>query len=119
MKKTLVLGASPNPGRYAHKAVKSLLRHDYDVLALGFRSGKIKEVEIQTGKPELHDIDTVLLYVGPERQPEYYDYLLELKPRRIIFNPGTFNREFIAMADKQGIQTVVDCALALINAGEF
>lgn len=119
MKRTLVIGASPNPMRFSYKMVKSLLRHDYEVEAVGIRDGEISGIKIQKGNPKLKKIHTVALYVGPQRQPEYYEYILSLKPKRIIFNPGTINPEFMKMAEKKGIEVVNDCALVMVASGNY
>jgi len=119
MDKVLVIGASPNNSRFSYKCVRSLRRHEYEVAAIGNRRGKIKDIRIKKGMPEYSDIDTVVLYVGASGQPEYYDYILGLKPRRLIFNPGTYNKEFNDMAKESGIETVVDCALIMLNSGTF
>ncbi len=119
MKKTLVIGASPKPERYAHKAVVQLKKHGYEVVALGLRDGEIEGVAIQSGKPELEGIDTVTLYLNPTRQEEFYDYVLGLKPKRLIFNPGTENPKFMALAKKAGIEVVEACTLVLISTGQY
>jgi len=120
MKKTLVLGASPNPVRFSCKAVKSLRRHDIDVVAVGFRKGFIEDVEILTGQPEIKDVHTVSLYIGSSRQAEYYDYIISLKPKRVIFNPGTINPEFMDMLrNGKHIEPVSECMLVLLNEGEY
>ena len=119
MSKSVVLGASPVHSRYSNKAVRSLLKRDFEVVPVGTKSGEIKELEILTGKPDIKDVDTVLLYLAPNRQPEYYDYVIGLKPRRVIFNPGTHNPEFISLVKENGIDAVEDCALIMLNAGEY
>jgi len=119
MKKTLVVGASPNPLRFSHKMVKSLLRHDFEAVPLGIKEGEITGVKILTGKPELKDIHTISLYISPKRQGDYYNYFLSLEPERIIFNPGTYNNELIELAEKNGIKAVTDCALIMINKGIY
>ena len=119
MRKTLVLGASENPERYAYLAINSLKRHGHEVEAIGLKPGMVNEIPIQTGKPELHDIDTVTLYIGPARQPEMYKYITGLKPRRVIFNPGTENAEFEQMLNKNGIETEEACTLVLLNTGQY
>jgi uncharacterized protein len=118
-KKTLVLGASPNPIRFSHKAVKSLLRHDVPVVPVGIKSGQIGGLDIIKERPVIDDIHTVTLYVGPARQKDYYSYLLSLHPKRIIFNPGTENSEFMEMAKKEGIEVLEDCTLIMLNAGRY
>jgi len=118
-KKTIVIGASPKPERFSNKAVRLLRRNGYPVIAQGIREGKIEDVEIIKGKPQINDIHTVTMYIGPARQPEYYDYILGLMPKRIIFNPGTENRELKQMAEEKGIETVENCTLVMLNTDLF
>ena len=118
-KKTVVLCASPNPVRFSHKAVKSLLRNDQEVVAVGFREGLIVEEEILVGKPHIENVHTVSIYIGSSRQEEYYDYIISLKPKRVIFNPGTVNPEFMGRLKREGIEPVAECMLVLLNDGEY
>lgn len=118
-KKTLVLGASPNASRYSYAAVKRLSESGHDTIALGLRSGKIGEIEIVTGRPEINDLHTVSLYIGPDRQPALYQYLLSLNPRRIIFNPGTENAELARLAREKDIETVYGCTLVMLALGTY
>lgn len=117
--KTVVLGASPNPVRFSHKAVKSLLRHDKEVVAVGFKKGLIVEEEILVGRPEIENVHTVSIYIGSSRQTDYYDYIIALKPKRVIFNPGTVNPEFMARLKNQGIEPVNACMLVMLHEGNF
>ncbi|MCK4749282.1 MAG: CoA-binding protein [Bacteroidales bacterium] len=117
--KTVVLGASPNPIRFSHKAVKSLLRHEKEVVPVGFRAGLIVDEEILVGHPEIEDVHTVSIYIGSSRQADYYDYIISLKPKRVIFNPGTVNPEFMGRLKNEGIEPVSACMLVLLNEGEF
>jgi predicted CoA-binding protein len=117
--KTVVLGASPNPVRFSYKAVKSLLKHDQEVVAVGFREGLIEEKEILVGMPEIQDVDTVSIYIGSSRQTDYYDYIISLKPKRVIFNPGTVNPEFMGRLAKLGIEPINACMLVMLHEGEF
>jgi uncharacterized protein len=119
LKKTVVIGASPNEDRYANRAVRSLLRHGHPVEAVGLRVGMIDTVQVQKGFPPITDVDTVTLYVGPKNQPFWYDYILSLKPKRIIFNPGTENPEFENRAAAQGIEIEIACTLVMLNLGQF
>ena len=91
MKKTIVLGASPDPSRYAYHAVQRLVEKGEEVIPIGIREGRIAGIEIVIGKPELPNIHTVTIYLNVQHQKEYYDYILSLKPERIIFNPGAEN----------------------------
>ena len=118
-KKTMVLGASPNPVRFSHKAVKSLLRHDQEVVAVGFREGMIADQEILVGMPRIENVHTVSIYIGSSRQADYYDYIISLKPKRVIFNPGTINPEFMGRLNREGIEPVAECMLVLLNDGEY
>lgn len=119
MPKSVVLGASSNHSRYSNKAVRSLLKRNHEVVPVGTKSGEIKELEIKTGKPDIQDVDTVLLYIATNRQSKYYDYIIGLKPRRVIFNPGTNNPEFIELLKEKNIETVEDCALIMLNSGDY
>jgi len=119
MKKTLVLGATPNPGRYAYLAMHALQKHGHEAVPVGIRAGEVAGKTILLGTPEATDIDTITLYIGPQRQPEYYAYLFSLKPKRIIFNPGTENPELEALAQARGIETVEGCTLVLLAIGSY
>jgi predicted CoA-binding protein len=119
MSKNVVLGASPNHSRYSNKAVRSLLKRNFEVVPVGTKAGEIRDLEILTGMPDIPDVDTVLLYLAPNRQSEFYDYVINLNPRRVIFNPGTHNQEFIDLVRENGIEAVEDCALIMLNSGEY
>lgn len=119
MKKTLVIGASENPERYSNKAIRALLANGQEVVALGLKKGSVQGIEFHTQKEAFKDIDTVTLYVGPQNQPEYYSYIIGLKPRRVIFNPGTENPEFISRLKAAGIYPEVACTLVLLATGQY
>ncbi len=120
MKKTLILGASPNPERYSNKATLRLSEKGHEVFPVGLRDGAIGKHTILTNTPILNEIDTVTLYVGPKNQPEYYDYILnKIKPKRIIFNPGTENDELVRFAQEKGIETEISCTLVLLSIGNY
>ncbi len=117
--KTLVIGASPNPLRYAFKAVRALRQHHIEVVAIGKRETVIEDVQVITDKPPIDNLHTVTLYVGPQNQVSYIDYILSLKPKRIIFNPGTFNEDLIMKAEQSGIECVRDCTLMMLAADSY
>lgn len=117
--KTLVLGASTNPERYSHMAVNQLRRQGFDVVAVGPKPGRIADVDIRSDLPATADIDTVTLYLGPANQPPYYDGILSLKPRRILFNPGTENPELEQLATQNGVQAQRACTLVLLSTGQY
>jgi len=119
VKKTLVIGASENPARYSNLAVKKLIANNHPVIALGNKAGAIGNTIIETEKKEFKDIDTVTLYLNPQRQQEYYDYILSLSPRRIIFNPGTENEDLELLAKQKGIITQEACTLVLLSTSQY
>lgn len=119
MSKTVVLGASPKHTRFSYKCVKSLIRHGFEAIPLGRVKGQIVGIEILTGQPEIDDVHTISLYLNAENQVKYYDYILSLKPERIIFNPGTKNPDLIEMAKKAGIEAINDCALLMLNSETY
>lgn len=118
-KKTLVMGASPNPARYSNKAIKRLLTNDIEVVAIGKRETEVHGVPVIKGMPFLSGVHTITLYLGPDNQEEYLNYLISLKPKRIIFNPGTYNKKLEKMAIESGIETVEDCTLIMLDIGDF
>lgn len=118
--KTLVLGASTNPRRYSHTATRRLLDAGHEVVLVGGRPGEIAGLPIHTEPVVVDGVHTVTLYIGPTRQPAYYRYLTEeLRPRRIIFNPGTENPELLRLAREAGIETEVGCTLVMLTTGEY
>lgn len=120
MKRTLILGASPNPERYAYKATARLKEKGHPVFPVGLRKGEIEGTPILTDRPVIENIDTVTLYVGPKNQPVYYDYILnEIVPQRIVFNPGTENEELMQLAQAKGIEVEVACTLVLLSIGNY
>ncbi|NVK51339.1 MAG: CoA-binding protein [Flavobacteriaceae bacterium] len=118
-KRTLVIGASMNPERYSNKAIKKLRANTIDTLAIGVKKGSVLDVDIVTEKRSFKNIDTVTLYVNATIQKEYYDYILELKPRRVIFNPGTENQEFRALLQENAIETEEACTLVLLSINQY
>jgi hypothetical protein len=118
-KVTMVIGASPNEERYSNLAVKRLRQQGYSVIAIGAKQGKIGDVDIVSEAPAVAGVDTVTLYLNPQRQRAYYDYILSLKPKRIIFNPGTENDELQELAWKSNIVPVEACTLVMLSTGQY
>jgi hypothetical protein len=119
-KKTLVIGASTKPDRYSYKAIEKLRLYGHDVIAYGVKSGKVKDVEFITELPELNEeLDTITLYVNPQRQSEFYPYIINSSARRIIFNPGTENVELSDLAKKAGKEPIEACTLVLLSIGNY
>ncbi|NAY93278.1 CoA-binding protein [Muricauda sp. JGD-17] len=119
MGKALVFGASLKPNRYSNLAILRLVEKGIDAQAFGLREGIAHGVPIINNLDEFEDIDTVTLYLNPGRQSEYYQAILNLAPRRVIFNPGTENPEFYEMLRKAGIQVEVACTLVLLATGQY
>lgn len=118
-KTTLVLGASDNPGRYSYLAVHRLRNHGHPVIAIGKKPGKVADVDISKEKNPQQGVDTVTLYLNPLHQKMYYDYIVSLNPKRIIFNPGTENDELAVLAEQNGIKTLEACTLVMLSTGQY
>ncbi len=118
-KKTLILGASTNPQRYSYLALNSLLSHHHPVVAVGKQKGELRGIPISAGKDIVEGIDTVTLYLNPANQEQYYDYILNLNPKRIIFNPGTENPVLAGLAKNKGIKTLEACTLVMLSTGQY
>ncbi len=118
-KKTLVIGASENPARYSFKAIHKLVAHGHETKALSLRKGSTGGVNFNTDQKLFKDIDSVTLYVSAKNQEQYKTYLSELKPKRIIFNPGTENPAFYPVLKKQGIEVTEACTLVMLTVGNY
>jgi uncharacterized protein len=117
--KTLVLGATTKPDKYAHTATTRLLEKGHEVVLLGRQVGKVADLTIGTEPIDIADIHTVTLYLNPANQEMWYDYLLRLKPQRIIFNPGTENPTLALLAQKHNIETLEACTLVMLATGQY
>jgi uncharacterized protein len=118
-KKTLIIGATENRARYANQAAYRLLQRGHAIELLGLRNGSIEGWPIKTGQPQLEDIDTVTMYVGPKNQPVLYEYIRQLKPRRVIFNPGAENPDFARQLRQDGIEPIDACTLVMLSVGTY
>jgi predicted CoA-binding protein len=120
-KKTLIVGATTNPSRYAYTAASMFEERGLDFIPIGIKTGEIfgKHILDLRSKPDLEGINTITLYIGPDNQGEWIDYLLSLKPKRIIFNPGTENPEFYTRAKAAGIQVLAACNLVMLSTGQY
>lgn len=116
---TLVIGASLNPNRYSNIAIKRLRDKGIPTSALGLREGKVLDVVIDNKRIQYKNIDTITLYLNPKRQESYYDYIIELKPRRVIFNPGTENLEFVKLLKENNIESEIACTLVLLSTNQY
>ena len=117
--KVLVIGASLKEDRYSNKAIKMLNHFEHDVLAIGLRDGIVDGITIIKDKENFENIDTITLYLSASRQAEFYDYIIKLKPKRVIFNPGTENNDFSRQLDLEKIEHENSCTLVLLQSGLF
>lgn len=118
-KKTLVIGASDNPSRYSYLAINRLKDHGHPVVAIGRKKVKVNGVDVETEPLPVPDLDTVTLYINPEHQSEYYDYIVSLKPKRVVFNPGTENEELQQKLTQNNIPFMEACTLVLLTTGQY
>ncbi len=119
LKKTLVIGASDNSSRYSYLAINKLKKYDHNVVAIGRKEGTVAGINITTEMEPFEAIDTVTLYINPTLQPAYYNYIISLKPRRIIFNPGTENNELKQLANENGIIALEACTLVMLSTNQY
>lgn len=121
MKKTVIMGASPNTSRYAFLAANMLHDYQHPIVPIGIKRGEVLGEEILDlrEQPAVEDVDTVTMYIGTRNQAEWYDYILGLNPKRIIFNPGTENPELEKLAKQKGIQSVYGCTLVMLRSGTY
>jgi uncharacterized protein len=121
VKRTVIIGATTNPARYAYIAARMLTDYQHEIIPVGLKEGEVfgKEILDILEKPPVNDVDTVTMYIGPQRQPEYYNYILDMKPRRIIFNPGTENEVLEKMAEDRGIEVVYGCTLVMLRSHQY
>ena len=118
-KRTIVLGASEKPERYSHQAVLLLNNKGHEVFPIGRRKGNINDIEILVGTPAIKNVETITMYLSVKNQEPLYDYILSLKPERIIFNPGSENAELSSLARRAGIRVVQACTLVLLKTGQY
>jgi len=118
-KKTVIIGATTNPSRYAYMAANRLVENGHEIIPIGIKKGELAGQEIINDKPPLDDVGTVTLYLGPAKQPEYYDYIISLNPKRVIFNPGTENQEFESALRKENIEAIEACTLVMLSANTY
>ncbi len=116
----MILGATPNPTRYAYAAAEMLTQKGHEIVPVGIKNGEVFGENISTDQDQKHeDIDTITLYVGPQNQAGWYDFILKQKPKRLIFNPGTENPELMEMAKKAGVSIEIACTLVMLSVGVY
>ncbi|MCE2997389.1 MAG: CoA-binding protein [Cyclobacteriaceae bacterium] len=120
-KKTVVVGATPNASRYAYLASEMLISYQHTIVPIGIKTGEVMGQPIlnMNDQPVIQDVDTITMYIGPQHQPPYYNYLLSLQPKRIIFNPGTENAEFEKLAEESGVEAIEACTLVMLRSNQY
>ena len=121
MKRTVIIGATSNESRYAYFAASLLHEYHYDFVPVGIKQGIVfgKSILDINSKPEINDVDTVTMYIGPQHQAEWYDYIISLKPKRVIFNPGTENVNFEKLLEEHGIEPIEACTLVMLRTRQY
>lgn len=119
MKNTLIIGATPNADRYAYRAAHMLTAKGHEIINVGIKKGAVAGVAIEKPGTIHPDVDTITLYIGPDRQHEYYDYILQTNPKRVIFNPGTENEELETLLKENAIEPIEACTLVLLSTGQY
>lgn len=121
MKKTVIIGATTNPSRYAYLAAERLDEHGIEFVPVGIKKGNVlgKEILDLRQQPEISEVDTVTLYINPINQREWYNYLFKLNPKRVIFNPGTENPELEKMLEQRNIEALEACTLVMLGTGQY
>lgn len=118
-KKTLVLGSSVNPHRYSYLVIKKLVKAGHDIIAIGNKNGKVEGIEIQTELQPYKNIDTVTIYLNAQNQKLFYHYIVDLNPKRVIFNPGAENPEFYNILKANHIEFEEACSLTLLSTNQY
>jgi predicted CoA-binding protein len=119
MKNTLIIGATPNPSRYAYRAAHMLKSKGHSIINIGIKTGDVAGVAIERAEKIHDDVHTVTLYIGPALQDGYFDYIVETNPKRVIFNPGTENEKLEEVLKANGIEAVEACTLVLLSTGQY
>jgi uncharacterized protein len=120
-KKTVIVGATTNPARFAFLAAGMLAEYGHPFVPVGIKKGTVfgnTILDIRQ-RPAIPDVDTITLYIGAQHQPEHYDYLLQLQPKRVIFNPGSENPEFESLLKAAGVDVWRACTLVLLRTGQY
>jgi len=120
LEKVIVLGASPKPGRYAYQALVKLQAAGHDVIPVHPKVEQIEGIRVIASLTDIStEIDTITLYVGPDRMQSMVDAVCALKPKRVIFNPGTESESIENTFEEHGIQCVRDCTLIMLDQGRY
>ena len=121
MKKTVIIGSNRSPWKYPQQAASMLQDNKVDFVPVGVVNGAVlgKEILNIYDNPSVDDVHTITLYINPSKQKQWFDYMLSLEPKRIIFNPGTENQEFKTLAESKGVECLYACTLVMLSIGNF
>jgi len=120
MENVVVIGASNNEERYSNKAMKMLLEYGHNPIPVAPAVDSIMQRKVYATLSDVPEaVDTVTLYVGPKRQEGLFEQILAIKPKRVIFNPGTENPDEYERLKSAGIEPMEACTLVLLRTGQF
>lgn len=121
MKKTVIIGSNRSPLKYPQQAASMLYDGQIDFVPMGVVNGEVlgKSILNIYDHPKVDNVHTITLYINPHKQKQWFDYMLSLAPKRIIFNPGTENQEFKSLAESKGIECLYACTLVMLSIGDF
>lgn len=117
--KTLILGASLKPNRYSNLAILKFIENNYEAVGIGLEEGQIGQIKIHLGMPRFVNIHTITIYMNAQNQEAYYDYIVSLNPKRVIFNPGTYNLKLQDILMDHAIKFENACTLVLLGTQQF
>lgn len=118
-KSTLILGASLNELRYSNKAIKELLSNKIKVFAVAKNIGETHGVKILNNFPKGVKIDTISIYLNIKFQDQYVEPIIDISPRRVIFNPGTENPKVFKYFSSKGVECENSCTLVLLSTNQY
>jgi len=117
--KTLVIGASINPERYSYKAIHLLVKHKIEVIPMGIKPGLVANLPIVSRFIVQNNIHTITLYLEASKQYLYYDFILKINPKRVLFNPGTENPELAKLLNEKDVLWENACTLVLLSSNQY
>jgi len=120
-KKTVIIGATDNPGRYAYLAAGMLKENGHPIVPMSIHQGEVQGQELLDLREKIpvEGVDTVTMYINPSHQKEWEDYIISLDPKRVIFNPGAENQGFMDRLEKAGVEVIAACTLVMIRTNQF
>ena len=115
-----IIGATEKKNRYAHKAMTALLENGHEVrLVNPYKQSVDGQKCFSTITDIKEKINTVTLYVNPKRFRDHIDEVIQVKPERVIMNPGTEDTDMEKTLEEAGIEVDRACTLVLLSTGQF